>query len=89
MNAEKDFTMARIDQVKEEIALWKLKLGFSAATYIGIMGWSVEKIVNGKILHIPVYVSLSAVVLLILLAFYMPVCEYYIRKKIKELGVIP
>ena len=79
--------MARIDQVKEEISLLKLKLGVAAAAYMAIMGWVVEKIVNEKLIHIPGYVSF-AIVLLVLLAFYMPVCDYSIRQKIRELGAL-
>ena len=77
--------MARIDQVKEDISLLKLKLGVAAAAYMAIAGWVVEKIVNEKSPQMPGYISFG-VVLLVLLAFYMPVCDYSIRQKIKELG---
>lgn len=81
--------MARIDQVKEEIAQLRFGLGLSAVAYFGIMGWLVEKIVARKMPFVPGYIFWGAIVLLPLLAFHFFLMGQIMRNKIKEIGSLP
>ena len=81
--------MARIDQVKEEIAQLRFGLGLSVAAYFGITAWLVEKVVARKIPDVPGYVAWGALVLLALLVVYFFVIGHIMRNKIKELGILP
>ena len=79
--------MAKVDQIKEELALARLKLGALAAIYVALLGWLLSKLGDKHAVSLDELPLLSlALMALIVTTLVMAAIDVLMRREIRELG---